>query len=98
MYTRFFWFYLKENIRILVLQNIVNRDYVLFAVADSCVIDSQASQPRAASQPCHIYGVISDRIFLGKETMFNLQHSVPSGIVSNLLQLCWELHILEMCR
>ena len=30
--------------------------------------------------------------------MLNLQHSVSSGFVSDLLQLCGKLYILEMCR
>jgi len=63
-------------------------------VAYPRVVDAEALKSSPSANPCHVHGTIFNWIFLGEETVHDMQFSVFSHSIFILLQWHGKLSIL----
>ena len=59
-------------------------------MADSGLVDTQASQPSLALRSRHVHVLLPSVVFLGEKTVYDLLSSVPLRLVLHLLQVRGE--------
>jgi hypothetical protein len=54
-------------------------------MANPCAVDSEARKPGIGEYTRYVHGLVPNRIFLRKKTLYRVQCSLPSRSDSNLL-------------
>lgn len=67
---------------------------VLSSVADSGFVDTKACEPRFGPDACYVHASVFDWIFLGEEAVHDMQPSIFSSSIPNMLQRHRELSLL----
>lgn len=62
-----------------------SRRNVLFAMANPRPTNTEAREPGFSEHTCYVHGVIFNRIFPGKETLYRVQCSLPCSSGVNML-------------
>jgi len=74
----------------------LNSQDVLFTMAYSSLVDTQATKSSLALRPRHVHVLLFGLIFPGEETLHHLLPSFPLRVIFHLLQLSRKLRILAM--